>query len=56
MNMVWHEVTFHYPTLFLHGQFSENLPKMLVELAIYQLLPIFWNPNQVVLAIPCCMT
>jgi hypothetical protein len=50
--MIRHEVTFFDHTLFLSGQFSEDLAQVLAELLVKTLPAVLRDPDHMVLALP----
>ena len=55
MNMIPSQVPLQNFALSVQCQFSEHVPKIPPDIAINGLLPVFWNPNQVILAL-CAVT
>ena len=55
VHMVYHKVAFHYLTLPLHGELSENLAQMFSELFMESLPSVLGNPYYMVLAVPYCV-
>ena len=52
VNVVYHQVTFHYLALPLHRKLSKDLAQMLSELFIQSLPAVLGNPHYMVLAVP----
>ena len=56
VNVVCHQVTFHYLAFPLQGKLSEDLAQMPSKLFIESLPAVLWNPDYMVLAVPCAVT
>jgi hypothetical protein len=56
VHMIPYQMAFVNLALSVACQLLENITHMFSQIAVQNLFAIFWNPNQVVLAIPCCVT
>ena len=56
MHVIDHQMPFLDPTLFLLCQLFEHLTKMLAQLPIQCLAPIFRDENHVIFAVPLRVT